>query len=393
MNENTTVIANQVKQSDIPEDNEISLLDILQTLAENARLLVFGPFIVGLAALGWAFTLPPTFTANTKILPPQQQSSATAALAQLGALAGATGVGASIKNPSDMYVALIKSRTIADRLVDRFNLMDVYGTTYRERARDKLAANTSANAGKDGLIIIAVDSHDPKRAAAIANAYVEELARLNSGLALTEAQQRRKFLEKQLAKAKENLIRAEIALGGSGVNESLLKFSPDAMGESLANLKARIAAKEVELSSMRGYFTENSTDFRQAQRELAALRAQLAKTQHNSPSGGNADYTHRYRDFKYHEVLFEQLARQYELAKIDESREGAIIQVVDVAQPPEFKSKPKKSQIAIAAALATGFLLILFVLIRRAIQTASQTPENAAKLAAVHAGLRRVLRL
>lgn len=381
------------KQSSMPEDDEISLLDILQVVAENARLLILGPLLVGLAALGWAYTITPTFTATTRILTPQQQQNgAAAALAQLGALAGMAGAAAGIKNPADMYVALLKSRTLADRMIDRFKLMDVYKAQYRDDARNALGGATRASAGKDGLITIEVDDRDPKRAAAMANAYVEELSTLNGSLALTEAQQRRLFFEKELAKAKQNLVRAETALGGAGVSETLLKFNPEAMGEGLATLKAQVVAKEVQLSSMRGYLTPNSPDFRQAQQELAALRAQLAKAEHSRPTGGNADYINRYRDFKYNEVLFEQIARQYELAKIDESREGTVIQVVDAAQPPERKSKPKKAQIAILATLASGFALLLFVFVRRALQNAGQDPESAAKLAAVRAGLRRVLR-
>lgn len=367
----------------MPGDDEISLLDILQVLAENARLLILGPLLIGLAALGWAYTITPTFTATTRILTPQQQqSAAAAALAQLGALAGAAGAASGIKNPADMYVGLIKSRTIADRMVDRFKLMDVYEEEYREDARKNLATKSVISAGKDGLITIAVDDRDPKRAAAMANAYVEELSALNGSLALTEAQQRRQFFEKELVKAKKNLVRAELALGGAGVSENVLKFNPEALGEGLATLKAQVVAKEVQLSSMRGYLTANSPDFRQARQELAALRAQLAKAANNPPTGGNADYINRYRDFKYNEVLFEQLARQYELAKIDESREGTVIQVVDAAQPPERKSKPKKAQIAILVALSSGFVLLLFVFIRRALENASQDPEAAAKLAA-----------
>jgi len=324
--------------------------------------------------------------------PQQQQSGAAMALAQLGALAGAAGAVAGIKNPADMYVALIESRTIADRMLDRFKLMQVYDEEYREDARKNLAENAKITAGKDGLITIEVDDHDPKRAAAMANAYVEELSALNGRLALTEAQQRRLFFEKEMAKTKKNLVRAEVALGGVGVSETLLKFNPDALGEGLATLKAQVVAKEVQLSSMRGYLTENSPDFRQAQQELAALRAQLAKAAHNPPAGGNAEYTNRYRDFKYHEVLFEQLAKQYELARIDESREGTVIQVVDVAEPPERKSKPKKALIAILATLASGFVLVLFVFFRRSLQNVDQDPELAAKLAAVRAGFGRVLK-
>ena len=375
------------------EEDEISLLDILQVLAENARLLIFGPLIAGLAALGIAFLITPTFTATTRIVTPQQQQSmATAALAQLGALAGVAGTVAGIKNPADMYVALIKSRTIADRMIDRFKLMGVYDKKYRQDARKELADKSTISAGKDSLITIEVDDHDPKRAAAMANAYVEELSTLTGSLAVTEAQQRRLFFEKEMAKAKENLARAEVALGGTGISENLLKFDPKVLGEGFATLKAQVVAKEVQLSSMRGYLTENSPDFRQAQQELAALRAQLAKADQSRPTAGNAEYVNRYRDFKYNEELFGQLAKQYELAKIDESREGAVIQVVDAAQPPERKSKPKKALIAILTTLATGFALVLFVFVRRALQNANQDPESAAKLVAVRAGFGRVLK-
>jgi uncharacterized protein involved in exopolysaccharide biosynthesis len=390
MNEShTPVTASEATQSSMQDDDELSLLDLLQVIAENARLLILGPILVGLAALGAAFLITPTFTATTTIVTPQQQQSAASALlAQLGAMAGA----ASIKNPADVYVGLLKSRTIADRIIDHFKLMDVYEARYREDARKALERNSRISAGKDGLITIEVDDHDPKRAAAMANAYVEELSRLVGGLALTEAQQRRLFFEKELAKAKQNLVRAEVALAGAGISETVLKFNPETLGEGLASLKAQIVAKEVQLSSMRGYLTANSPDFRKAQQELAALRAQLAKAEQSLPVGGNADYINRYRDFKYQEVLFEQIAKQYELAKIDESREGAVIQVVDVAQPPERKSKPKKALIAILATLASGLVLLLFVFIRRALQNAQQDPESAAKLAAIRAGFGRVLK-
>lgn len=390
---NSPVIASEAKQSSMQDDDEISLLDILQVVAENARLLILGPLLIGLAALGIAFTITPTFTATTRIVTPQQQqSSAAAVLAQLGALAGVAGAPANIRNPADMYVGLIKSRTIADRMIERFKLMDVYEAEYHEDARKTLERNSKASAGKDGLITVEVDDHDPKRAAAMANAYAEELSRLIGDLALTEAQQRRQFFEKELAKAKQNLVRAEVALVGAGISESVLKFNPEALGEGLATLKAQVVAKEVQLASMRGYLTANSPDFRQAQQELAALRAQLAKADQSRPSGGNADYINRYREFKYNEVLFEQLARQYELAKIDESREGTVVQVVDAAQPPERKSKPKKAQIAVLATLASGFVLLLFVFVRRAIQNAGKNPESAAKLAAVRAGFARVVK-
>jgi len=384
MNENNTPVL-------ADDDDGISLLDILQTLAENARLLIFGPIVAGLIALVVASSTKPFYVAETNIMTPQQQGGAAAALAQLGALAGVAGAATGLKTPADMYVGLLRSRTVADRMVDRFGMMQIPGVKAREDARDILTRMTGGEVRKDGQITIKVAAGTPQLAAAMANAYVEELSSLTGRLAVTEAQKRRQFLEKELAKAKENLVKAEIALGGAGVSEDTLKFNPAVMCQGLATLKAQIMAKELQLSSMRGILTENSPNFRQAQQELAALRAQLGKFQNTRPNGDNAEYISRYRDFKYNEVLFEQLSKQYELAKIDESSDGAVIQVVDVAVPPERKSNTPKSKIAALAALAAGFVLLVFVFVRRALKNANQNPENTAKFAAIRAGFLRVL--
>lgn len=379
--------------ADLPEEDGINLLDLLQTLAENARLLIFGPILVGLVALGASFLFSPKYVAATTILLPQQQQSAAAALSQLGAMAGMVGAAAGLKNPAEMYVGLLNSRTLSDRMVDRFGMMNIKGVKTREDARKILARISRLVPRKDGLITIAVVSPSPQLSAAMANAYVEELSSLTSRLAVTEAQQRRQFLEKEMSKAKDNLVKAEIALGGVGVSESTLKFNPLAMGQGLATLKAQVVAKEVQLSSMRGYLTENSPNFRQAQQELAALRAQLGKLEHAAPKGDNAEYVSRYREFKYNEVLFEQLAKQYEMARIDEAREGVLFQVVDVAVPPGQKANMPKAKIAVLYALAAAAVLLMFVLVRRAVRRkASQDPESAAKLASIRRGFFRVLK-
>lgn len=365
------------------EDDEISLLDLLQVVVDNLRLLVLAPLAAGLLALGITFTIPPTFTATTKFMPPQQQqSSAAAMLSSLGALGGLAGAASGLKNPTDQYVAFLKSRTVQDALIDRFKLTERYEAKFTEDARKELGDNAQIASGKDGLITIDVSDKDPQFAAQLANAYVEELGKLLNRLAVTEAQQRRMFFEKQLNNAKDGLVKAEQALKSSGVNSSALKASPVAAVEGLAKIKAGITAQEIKLASMRGYLTESSPDFKQAQTEMSALRSQLARAEKEEPaSSGDSDYIAKFRDFKYHETLFELFAKQYEMARIDESREGAVIQVVDAAQPPERKSKPKKALIAMMTTLAVGFALLLFVFIRQALRGAAQTPESAEKLA------------
>ena len=373
---------------EISDDDEISLLDLLLVLAENIKLLIFGPLIVGLAALGISFQIPETFTAKVVLMPPQQQQSgASAMLAQLGALAGAAGAAAGIKSPSDQYAALMKSSAVENRLIDRFNLIKIYESKLREDARKTLEQRTRIDAGKkDGLMVIEVDDHDPKRAAEIANAYVEELSILLSRLAVTEAQQRRVFFERQLQKVKEDLTRAQSALKRGGTEADVLKTQPQTAVIELAQLTAQVTAKEVELAAMRSYLKEAAPDFKQALTELAALKAQLAKAQAGSVSvkaDGNQniqnDYVSRFREYKYQETLFDLMARQFEIAKIDESREGAIIQIIDAAEPPERKSKPKKAMITLIATLAAGFFLLLFVFVRNAWRKAMEDDETATK--------------
>ena len=367
----------------VEDDDEISLLDLLQVVVDNLRLLVLAPLAAGLLALGISFAIAPIFTASTKFMPPQQQQSAAASmLSSLGALGGLAGAATGIKNPSDQFVAFLKSESIANVLIDRFKLMDRYESKLRIDARTTLDSATKIASGKDGLITIDVDDKDPAFAAQLANAYVEELGHLLSRLAITEAQQRRVFFEKQLTNAKDNLVKAEQALGASGVNSSVLKSTGAAVA-AVAQLRAQIAAQEIKLASMRGYLTESAPDFKQAQTELSALRGQLVRAEQSEPATGDAssDYIAKFRDFKYYETLFELFSKQYEMARIDESREGAVIQVLDAAQPPERKSKPKKALIVLMTTLAVGFALLLFVFIRQGLRGAAQTPESAEKMA------------
>jgi len=369
-------------------DDEIDLLDLLQTIVDNLRLLILGPLVAGLAALGISFVIPPTFTAQTSFLPPQQQQGMAASmLASLGALGGLAGAASGIKNPNDQYVAFLKSNSVEDALIERFDLMNRYEEKYRTNARKTLETHVKVSSGKDGIITVAVDDKDPKIAADIANAYVEELTRLMGRLAVTEAQQRRQFFEAQLQQTQEKLTQAEMAIKATGISSDVLKANPESAVAAVAALQAQITAQEVRLGAMRGYLAETAPDFKQALNELVTLRAQLTKQSNDTITkagpdrrAAQGDYITKYREFKYQETLFELFAKQLEMAKVDESREGATIQIVDTAEPPELKSKPKKALIAVLATLATGFALLLFVFIRQALRNSAQRAESADKL-------------
>jgi uncharacterized protein involved in exopolysaccharide biosynthesis len=343
--------------------------EMFAILLDRWRLIVIGSVLAGLTTFAIVMVWPPTFTARMSFLPPQQQQSgAAAALSSLGALAGLAGGltgGAGLKSPADQYIALMQSASIGNRIIDRFKLIEVYDEKYRIDALEQLAKKVRIGAGKkDGLIVVEVDDRSAERSAAIANSYIDELRRLTNTLAISEAQQRRVFFDQQLQTTKERLTLAQVALQSSGFNPGALKAEPKAAAESYARLRAEATAAEVKMQTLRGMLAENAPEIVLQQNTLTALRRQIANMEAASPTIGDADYITRYREFKYQETLFELFARQYELARIDESREGALIQVVDLATPPEKKSKPKRMMLTLGSVVVTALLLSFFALTR-----------------------------
>jgi capsule polysaccharide export protein KpsE/RkpR len=241
---------------------------------------------------------------------------------------------------------------------------------------------------KDGLVAVEVDDIDRERAAAIANRHVEELRRMTSRLALTEAQQRRAFFEVQLKQTKDRLTTAQEALQGSGFDSGALKADARAAAEGYARLRAELTAAEVRLQTLRRNMADNSTEVQQALTTVSALRSQLARLEAPIEANTGPDYVSKFREFKYQETLFDLFARQYELARVDESREGALIQVVDVAKPAERKSRPKRGLIAVATTLASFIALAAFFLVRQGWRNAAQRPENAESMARLRSALR-----
>jgi uncharacterized protein involved in exopolysaccharide biosynthesis len=267
--------------------------------------------------------------------------------------------------------------------------MQVYQSDYHFEARKELASNVRIALGKkDGLITVEVDDHEPQRAADIANRYVEELRRVTLELALTEAQQRRVFFEIQLKETRDKLTEAQRQLQASGFSQGALRAEPKAAAENYARLRAETTAAEVRLQTLRSSFADGTPEVQVQQSRLAALRSQLARLEASSERQPEGDYIGRYREFKYQETLFELFSRQYELARLDESREGALIQVVDKAQRPEWKSRPKRAWVAIGVTLATALLLLAGLLGRHAWRQAALHPDNAARISRLRAAWR-----
>lgn len=349
--------------SDFEEDG-VSPGEMWAALRPHFKKVVAVAVLAGFCGYGISMLLPPTYTAKSTIVSPQQQQgSAASALASLGALAGVGGSSA-VRSPVDQYISIMQSATVNNRIVERFKLIELYDVNYLEDARKRLLDNVRVVAGKkDNLIFLEVDDRDPVRAAEMANAYVAELRQVTNNLALTEAQQRRAFFEQQLIKTKEDLKTAQVLVQSTGFTAGALKSEPKAAAETYARTKAAAAATEVKLETLRRTLTDSAPEIQQQQAVLASLRGQLAQYERPMDSGSNQDYVSAYREFKYQEALFEIYAKQFELAKMDEAREGAFIQVLDPAVKPERRSKPKRSFIAVGTLLAVGFLLSAFYIV------------------------------
>ena len=370
---------------------DIDLVDILWPLLAHGRFISIGTFAIGLTTACITFLMPPTFTARTSFLPPQQQqSNANTALSSLGNLAGLAGAaGANLRTPADQFVALMQSMTVTDRLIDEFKLIEVYKVEKRWNARKVLQSKVQMTVGKkDGLITVEVDDSNPQLAADIANRYVDELRRFTSLLALTEAQQRRIFFEQLISQTKLKLTQAQQALLGSGYSEGTLKAEPKAAAEGYAKLRAELTSAEVRLQALRSQLLDKTPEVEQQSAVVSTLRGKLSLLEGKGGATPGPDYISKYRDFKYQETLLELFSRQYEMARVDESREGAVIQVVDPAQPPERKSKPVRTLIALGA-MAVGFAMLAgWVLARAAWLRYATRPANAEKLAALRGGRR-----
>jgi tyrosine-protein kinase Etk/Wzc len=386
---------------------ESSVLDPLIVLAERKLLIFWCTVSFALVAFVVSLLLPVLYTATVTILPPQQGSSIDAALTSqlgnLGTMAQLAGNSFGIKNPNDMYVAMLKSRTVEDAMVQRYGLQQEYHKKLLSDARKEFEENTNINgSGKDGLIYISIIDEDPKRAAELASGYVEQLHSLSANVAITEAAQRRLFFQNQLKETKNRLASADEVLRSTQERTGMIEVSSQtsALLESTVSLRAKIAAQEVLISGLQTYASGQNSQLIEAQQELNGLRGQLAQLGGSRSSGddlilpkgkvpgASLEYLHKLRDVKYQEAIFDILARQYELAELDEAKGGSVFQVVDPAPPPDRRSFPHRGLIVICATI-TGFLVgALLAFAQLEFKSMQANPRMKVKLETLKASLR-----
>lgn len=379
-------------------DDEIDLLELLVVLVKRKRFIIRFTLIVAILSIIVSLIMPSIFRAETKILPPQQGSSSGLAAQFLSQIGGAGGMFGGIiptKTSGELFIGLLKSNSVLDRVIDRFDLMKLYKTKSREKTRKILLDSLNAQEDKKSSIVkIAYEDKDPKRAAQIANAFVEELKNVNKGLAVSEASQRRLFFEEQLQDVKVALTKAEEDMKIFQEKTGVLQAEAQAKAviENIALLRAQIAAKEVELKVLKTYSTQNNPDLLRVEEGLKAMRAELAKLETKGGGGHNplmptgrmpsvgTEYLRRLRELKFNETLYELLLKQYELAKLDESRDATVIQVVDKAEPPERRHKPKRKLIVFVSTISALFLSIFIAFFKEFIEKSSTNPENRERI-------------
>ena len=359
--------------------DEINILDLLLVIAKYWKMIVVTPLVVAVVTAICTLFMPNIYTAKAMILPGDDTGGGmmSAMMAQMGGLAALAGGGLGGATKADLYVTMMNSETIADPIIDRFKLMELYKAKFRAAAYRKLDADSVISVGKkDGVITIAVNSKDPELAAAIANAYVEELGKLAAKLNMTGAGVNRAFLEERLNKAKIDLAAAEDTLKSFQARNKAVAVTDQAKAtlEGVAQLRAQLVALEVQLATMRQQLTDESHEIKSSKATIANLRGQIARLEGNGSEGSMPsvgampqlaqEYLRLMREFKIQETLVELLTKQYEMTKLNEAKDVVPFQVLQSAKAPELKIKPKRALIVIMAALASGFLMVLVAFVR-----------------------------
>jgi uncharacterized protein involved in exopolysaccharide biosynthesis len=328
-----------------------------------------------------AFLIPNSYESRTQLMPPDNESSTLGMLAALGSKIGIGGgaltLGADLlglKSTGALFVSLLGSDSVKDDLINRFDLRRVYWTSTYRSARKWLEWNTDVEEDKkSGVISITVSDRNPQRAAAMAQAYVDELNRLVATLNTGAAHRERVFLEERLKVVKADLDESSKAFSEFASKNTAIdiKEQGKAMVEAAATLQGEAIAAESELRGLEQIYTPENVRVRAVQARLAELKRQLAKLGGASsldpavdPNSSEAIYpsirqlpllgvgwADLYRRVKIDETVYEVLTQQYELARVEEAKEVPSIKVIDPGKPPEKRSGPPRTLIILAGAV------------------------------------------
>lgn len=362
-----------------------SVLSILLVIAKRVRFLIIVPLLFSIITVIYCQVTDPIYTATARILPPQYNENTVMAMQnQLGGESQLGNSALTLKNPTDLFVGILTSRTIRDGVIANLNLSEYYGEEDMGELRETLYGRTQIRAGKDGIVSIFVDDVDREKAAELANAYINQFYTFSQDLARQQSVRRVDFYNNALEAARRELEEADSQLSSSEKKTGFTRLlgQDQAIVLAAAELQAQISARQIQLQTMSSYATSSNPDVRLIQNELKNLEAELASLQAGAASKESPlkntepfvglgavpetmlEHTQRRRDVRYWEDIVMLLGRLSEMGKIDERRDLSLFQVLDWAVPPHDKSKPRTKVNAILAALGTGFICLIWVLLQ-----------------------------
>ena len=364
-------------------------LAVISLLWDHRRVLFRRTAIAFVALIIIVLLIPVRYTSTTRLMPPDQAGQGVASmLAAVGKASGEVGgMGGllGLKTSGDLFVGVLQSRTVADDLINKFDLRKVFGVRRYQDARQGLAARTDISADrKSGIITLTVTDRDPERAAAMGREYVDALNRIVITLNTSSAHKERVFLEERLGQLQQGLEQAEKDFGQFASKNTTLdvKEQGRAMIGAAAELQGQLIAAQTELQGLRQIYTPNNVRVRSVQARVDEYRRQLQRLGGKTGDGAGAEtsqegnsgeqssdpypsirqlplldvtWSDLYRSMKVQEVVFETLTKQYELAKVEEARETPSVKVLDAADVPERKSYPPRTVLMI---LGTGFVFV-----------------------------------
>ena len=377
------------------QEDEVNLLDYWRVLRKHGRMIL-GLVFVSLVIAGVLsyFVMTKVYQSSASILAPKESAGGGAGLAAALAASGAGQFLGGILSPTgsnrDVFIAILKSRTMAQDLVERFRLKDYYEAKYTGDAIKALQGVTEVKVSREGIISVTVEDKDPKLAADIANGYVTNLDRLFAKLGTTDASRQRAFITDRLEKTEKALRQAEDTLRRFQENNKAIVVQEQAKSavEEAARVKGAIVAGEAQLEFLRTYATDSNPQVVAQRRQLEEMKRQLAQMQYGlgmelpseSRNPGqprkefhvpfakmpevSMEYIRLVRDVKVQETVHNLLMAQFEQAKINEARDMPTVQLLDKAVPAERKSKPRTTlNMAIAGALSlfVGIFLAFFL--------------------------------
>lgn len=392
---------------------EVSLLDLLVILVRQRFFIIKFTAVFAVLAIIYSLLATPIYKSTLQIMPPggDAKSGAVAMLAAsgLGELAG--GIGAS---QGDTVVGITKSTVVLDRVIDKNELLtrksngfSLIGTVkglfsssdgekkpqMRTRVRAALSEQIQSAADKKSSIIsVTVSDTSPEMAVQLAQSVFDETLHVMQDVAVTPSAQQRLFIEEQLKENNKALIEAEKNLTSFLKNTGMSSPSgtPSDIG-SLGALQARMVAKEIEIKAARRFATDANPQLKKLQAEYNAIKKQFEDnkglTAAASPTGdvkniteSSLQYATLFREYKFRESLVTILLRQYETAKLRESQDPVVIQLLSPPTYPEIRSKPERRKIVVLATLLGGFLAVFAAFIRHFLSMSAKDPEVATKI-------------